>query len=243
MNKNEFLKKLSRLLHMLKEEEVHDIISEYEQHIDMKVAQGQSEEEAITAFGTVEELAIEILDAYHVKPDFKEKKKIEVIEKVQSESKKAMKTAGNVSLGFWSRLSAGIKRFASACKNEIKKAASTCKRWCMAPFLVLKNGFAKRNEESGNLPDKSVKVKKEWRIGKSIGKLFGLLLRFVKKLWYGCILLFFGGTGIILILMLGLLIVLWALGYPVVGITIVLLGTAMAVNAIAYYAGSKWRRI
>lgn len=243
MNKNEFLKKLSRLLHMLKEEEVQDILSEYEQHIDMKVVQGQSEEEAIAAFGTVEELAIEILDAYHVKPDFKEKKKIEVIEKVQSESKKAMKTAGNVSLGFWSRLSNGIKRFVSTCKTGIIKAASTCKRWCMTPVLFLKNGFTKKKDKTGKFSDKTAKEKKEWKIGRSLGKLFAALFRFIKKVCYGCIFLLFGGMGIFLILMLGLLIVLMALGYPVVGITITMLGTAMAINAIAYYAGSKWRRI
>ena len=74
MNKNDYLKRLAKLLHMLKEDEVNDIIVEYEQHIDMKIAEGMTEEDAVQAFGTVEELAADILDAYHVKPDFKEKK-------------------------------------------------------------------------------------------------------------------------------------------------------------------------
>ena len=39
------------------------------QHIDIKMQNGQSEEDAIRDFGPVKELAAEILEAYHVKPD------------------------------------------------------------------------------------------------------------------------------------------------------------------------------
>lgn len=232
MSKNEFLKKLSDLLHMLKEDEVNDIISEYEQHIDMKVAEGLSEEDAIAAFGTVEELATEILDAYHVKPNFKEKKKIEVMEKVQSESRKAIKNAGDAGKGIWSRLT-----------STVKKAASACKRLCLAPFLFLKRIFTKKKDNSELNVDKSVKVKKEWQIGKGIKALFRGLVRLIRKIWYGCILLLFGTAGVAFILTLGILIVLLVLGYPVIGVTIAFLGLVMAVNAVAYYAGSKWRRV
>lgn len=37
MDKNTFLKKLEQMLSVLQEDELKDIISEYEQHIDLRV--------------------------------------------------------------------------------------------------------------------------------------------------------------------------------------------------------------
>ena len=45
-------------------------MEEYEQHIDMKVQRGLTEEEAIADFGNVKELTAEILEAYHVRGDY-----------------------------------------------------------------------------------------------------------------------------------------------------------------------------
>ncbi len=70
MNKKEFLSALRETLAVLKEEELRDIIDEYEQHIDMKVANGLSEEEAIADFGDYKELTSELLEAYHVRADY-----------------------------------------------------------------------------------------------------------------------------------------------------------------------------
>ena len=243
MNKNDYLKRLSRLLHMLKEDEVRDIISEYEQHIDMKMAEGMSEEEAVAAFGTVEELAAEILDAYHVKPDFKEKKKIEVFEKVQTESKKAMKNAGEAGKGFWGTLKVKASNISTKCKNVLKKIGSGCKRIILAPFVMVKGLFTKKQSVKDNKVEKPVKVKKERKVISSIGAFFKGIFRLFKKCIYGCVLALFGFAGIVLILLLGFLIVLLLLGYPIAGITIGMLGTAMAVNTVAYYAGYRWRRI
>ena len=70
MDKNTFMRELERSLSVLQESELRDILSEYEQHIDMKVKSGLSEEEAIADFGSIPELTAEILDAYHVRADF-----------------------------------------------------------------------------------------------------------------------------------------------------------------------------
>ena len=70
MDKKEFLSKLEQSLSILEEDELRDIISEYEQHIDMKVEKGLTEEEAITDFGSFQELTEEILEAYHVRADY-----------------------------------------------------------------------------------------------------------------------------------------------------------------------------
>lgn len=70
MNKTEFLDELKMCLAVLEEKEQQDILEEYTQHIDMKMERGLSEEEAIGDFGDLAQLAAEILEAYHVNPDY-----------------------------------------------------------------------------------------------------------------------------------------------------------------------------
>lgn len=70
MDKNTFMKELEQSLSVLQESELKDILSEYEQHIDMKVESGLSEEDAIADFGGLPELTAEILEAYHVRADY-----------------------------------------------------------------------------------------------------------------------------------------------------------------------------
>lgn len=70
MTKVDFLALLEQRLIMLNDEERADLLSEYEQHIDMKVASGLSEEEAIADFGDPEELIKELLDAYHLNTNY-----------------------------------------------------------------------------------------------------------------------------------------------------------------------------
>lgn len=71
MTKEEFLKKLEQQLHLINDEERADILSEYEQHIEMKINNGLSEEEAIEDFGDMDELVKEILEAYHINTEYK----------------------------------------------------------------------------------------------------------------------------------------------------------------------------
>lgn len=70
MDKRTFLEELEKALSVLQEDELKDIVSEYEQHIDMKVQSGLSEEEAIADFGSIRELTADILEAYHVRADY-----------------------------------------------------------------------------------------------------------------------------------------------------------------------------
>ena len=65
MDKKTFISELEQALSVLQEEELRDIMEEYEQHIDMKVQRGLTEEEAIADFGNLKELTAEILEAYH----------------------------------------------------------------------------------------------------------------------------------------------------------------------------------
>ena len=66
MTKDTFIKKLKRNLKDLDEKEIAEIINEYSDHIDQKVASGKTIEEAIEDFGDLDELADEILSAYHI---------------------------------------------------------------------------------------------------------------------------------------------------------------------------------
>lgn len=68
MNKEQFIAYMNKKLAVIKDEERKDIIDEYVNHIEMKVADGSSEEEAIAAFGDIDEMIKEILDAYNINP-------------------------------------------------------------------------------------------------------------------------------------------------------------------------------
>lgn len=69
-NKESFLKELQDRLSVLEESEQQDILAEYAQHIDLRVAGGLTEEAAIRDFGDIDQLTVEILSAYHVKPTY-----------------------------------------------------------------------------------------------------------------------------------------------------------------------------
>ena len=68
MNKKEFVAFLNQRLAVLDEKERKEIIDEYVQHIEIKVENGKTEEEAIKDFGDLNEFVEEILSAYHVNP-------------------------------------------------------------------------------------------------------------------------------------------------------------------------------
>lgn len=73
MTKHEFLTLLEQRLMVLNDDERADLLSEYEQHIEMKIQSGLSEEEAIADFGDPEELIRELLEAYHLNTDYQPK--------------------------------------------------------------------------------------------------------------------------------------------------------------------------
>lgn len=69
MTKDEFLRLLDRKLDVINERERRDIIDEYRTHIEMKMKEGKTEEEAIADFGDIDELVDDILDAYKINTD------------------------------------------------------------------------------------------------------------------------------------------------------------------------------
>lgn len=70
-----FKQELNQRLHVLNEKERTEIISEYVDHITMKMEDGKSEEEAIADFGNIDDLCKEILESYHVNTEYSKAKK------------------------------------------------------------------------------------------------------------------------------------------------------------------------
>lgn len=77
MNKAKFEAYLRDQLSVLAPSEVDEIVAEYIQHIDMRVLDGISEEEAILDFGDLDELVNDLLDAYKINRENRELKKFE----------------------------------------------------------------------------------------------------------------------------------------------------------------------
>lgn len=70
MTKTEFLSLLEQRLMVLNDEERSDLLSEYQQHIEMKIQSGLSEEDAIADFGDPDALIRELLEAYHLNTSY-----------------------------------------------------------------------------------------------------------------------------------------------------------------------------
>lgn len=92
MNKNEFLNQLRKRLSVLSQEEIEELISEYSEHIDHKMSEGKSEEEAVNDFGDLGELSRSILQAYKLNEHYTNKPKFsEILEKSEITGRKFIK--------------------------------------------------------------------------------------------------------------------------------------------------------
>lgn len=93
MNKNEFLNQLRKRLSILSQDEIEELISEYSEHIDNKMSEGKSEEEAVSDFGDLGELSRSILQAYKLNYHYTNKPKFsELLEKSEITGRKFIKS-------------------------------------------------------------------------------------------------------------------------------------------------------
>lgn len=129
MDKKTFINELKTALSVLQEDELNDIVNEYEQHIDMKMKNGLSEDEAIADFGSIGELTADILEAYHVRADYADKK---------SEKKSFWGTNGNAGKEI-------LHQTGKTCKAAGEKAAHGLRGlggWILGIFLFWKQAAA-----------------------------------------------------------------------------------------------------
>lgn len=220
MKKEEFLTKLRKNLSVLEEGEIQDIVEEYEQHIDMKMKGGLSQEEAIKDFGDLKELTAGILEAYHVKADYNAEKKNIDFDKVKEESRKATEKATSV-----------IEKGAGV----LGKSAETAGKWGIQQIKKLYN-FVKR--PFTQLKERFYAGKKKAKGKGLLGRLWLLILEICSLVWHACLCFvrllwnlfwlfcgIFAGLGALgCIFWFGVLAVLLVMGYPVIGMTIVTIG-------------------
>ena len=217
MNKSEFLSELEKRIRVLDKSEIKDILAEYSQHIDMEISNGQTEDEAIKSFGSIEELTSEILVAYHVNPEYEYDAEIsEIIDSDNIENKSKEKKA-------FSEAEEGIKKWQK--KLHDKRLA---KKAIKAEQKALKK--EKSKDEFGEF------IEKGKNNGKAVGRSVGNGVKtLTSKIWTLCKWIFVilciipdAALAVISIFGIGILVVLMFQGYPVIGVLIALIGMAIA---------------
>lgn len=250
MDKTGFLKELKRYLIVLNEGEQKDILDEYSQHIDMKMERGMSESEAIKDFGDIEELASEILEAYHVNPQYGAGKHVKFARKeeipVADIAEKGRK--------FWSRIAGFFK------KAWEKAAAGLAGLWKLVkkPFRYSKEVWESRREHKKlravSLPEPLAGGQRKIRRKNMFGEISGMAAGGFRNLFYACFCLaawcirwmwnfamifaalIAGFMTLFALFGLGMLAVLLMQGYPLMGVTLGCLGGVLCLGALTAVA-------
>lgn len=259
MNKEKFLTELREYLSILENQEQEDILAEYAQHIDMKMQKGLSEEEAIRDFGSMEELASQILEAYHVKPEFRKKNAVFRIPKPKTGNvlgivqPKTDDAVGRVSFikrsGMWTKktwtkaahgIGAGFRWFSGKCRAFA--------RWLAKPFTGRKEEFGesageKRIKGEGTKEMGAHIVNLCRAVGRGIKALWNWIIRFcifwLKFMWNAAWLLFAvfcTCMAMVTLMGIGAMPILLSQGYPLVGIFIVCVGGLLCLGSLSYGA-------
>lgn len=209
MTKKEFLKELEDRLQMLDEKERKDMIEEYSQHISMRMKSGMKEEEAIDDFGDVDDLIAEILEAYHLDPEYEVKNR-----------KRSGKT------GITDFLGKRTKRDRTGNKDNISNKNNARRNRRVEGTAQFK---AEQGRKIEGIADKAIKTSGN-AVSWSWDKVKKLFFVFVKVLLIFLALpaAFFDLAGLV---GLGMLSVMAFQGYPVIGCVIIALGAVLSMTA------------
>lgn len=251
MNKTDFLNELKKYLTILEDREQEDILEEYAQHIDMKLSTGLSEEEAIRDFGSVEELAAQILEAYHVKPEYqavKTEKKLPDMAGVTQEGKRLWGTVRH----FFKGAAKAVGDLGRTCWKKMKAAAGWVVHMIGVPFVWLGKrlkGNGKHTKENIMAEDGRITVKENGYERRGPGGVLhsfgGFLGRIFSALWHcflwcvrwgwNCIMImaaFFSGLCCMALLFFFAMLLVWlSQGYPLAGVTLACFGGVLCAGA------------
>lgn len=271
MNKEEFITQLKESISILDDQEQQYFVEEYTQHIEMKMSQGMSEEEAVKEMGPLEELSKEILESYHVKINALEDRKV----KNQDYKKFFAKIKSQVDK-IYGKIAAGCKKAGAG----IKKCCIALRDICLKPFKKKKAGeetevaageeslpaceetavpaSGTKESQGGFLHGTARLVKRCCKgIGAMIkgcfrgaawlaGKCFYLALWCMLFLWNAfCI-----GAGLIgiffmavFVFLVGLFLVMLTQGYPTAGFTLCALGAFVSAGGVvaACFILTRWK--
>lgn len=214
MTKKEFLKELEDRLQMLDEKERKDMIEEYSQHISMRMKSGMKEEEAIDDFGDVDDLIAEILEAYHLDPEYEVK------------NRKRSEKTGISDLLPKDFLGKRTKRDRTGNKDNISNKSNVRRNKKVEETAQFK---AEQGRKREGIADKAIKTSGN-AVSWSWDKVKKLFFIFVKVLLIFLALpaAFFDLADLV---GLGMLSVMAFQGYPVIGCVIIAFGAVLSMTA------------
>ena len=222
MTKTDFLSLLKNKLSIIEENELNDILNEYEQHIEMKVQNDHvTEEEAIKDFGDIKELVADILESYHVKADYEINTKEEKHSHIKENAKEFGVNTKNLVGGVFSKSLNKIKSFFKKCSDKVKSI------------------FKPKTRE---------KEKEEVTDNKKTGKFISAFKKFIKNciqflwkciiiVWNLCIIgfiIFVACFGLIMLYISGTALVMLVQKYPMWGILIVSISSILFCGAVIF---------
>ena len=243
-NKDWFLKELQGRIAVLEDAEQQDILAEYAQHIDLRVAGGLTEEEAIQDFGDLDQLAAEILEAYHVKPAFSSPMTgVKVVSVPDPRPVLKRGCAGAAALvrrlggalgRFFRRISLGAAALVRTCRLGLKRLFSRKAQPAEGPETECRAAQATvSSSETAPIGQAKKSGSGLSRTKQGLGRLFHSLGRFLgclgRLVWNLVLLLCaapFAGAGLLCLVGLGLMVVLLFQGYPSAGAALFCLGGA-----------------
>lgn len=251
-SKESFLKELQSGLAVLAESEQQDILAEYAQHIDMRMAGGLTEEEAIRDFGDIHQLTAEILAAYHVNPSYAAGSGNPVhLPNPRPALSRGLTRAG----GFFRNAGHQIAALLAKVGRAILVPPRRLARWVRS--LVHRNPSQPMTEpESEALPMDSAKQSRPLatRRANRIGRFFRQLGRGIARLmrlaawlaWNGALLLCaipFVFAGFLALICVGVLAVWLTQGLPLAGAALGCVGIlAFCAGILGLGCGLIWHR-
>lgn len=242
MKKDEFFQILRKKLAIIEENELNDILSEYEQHIAMKMENGNiTEEEAIKDFGNIEELVAEILESYHVKVNYNAKIK----EEKQAQLKESAKEIGENTKHFCGKVFQKAKALLKKGWDSTKACFKNVETWIsrIAKSEEKEKTFLLGTDKQ--LPDhigeKPSRCRKWFsKIAALIQSMFRACFRLcrwaIKMAWNLCVagIVFFVGIFTCLMLYIsGASIVFTVMDYPLLGVFFISFGMVIFSAAVA----------
>lgn len=238
MNKQDFLQELQSRIRILEEAEQQDILAEYAQHIDLRMAGGLSEEEAIQDFGDPGELAAEILEAYHVDPSRLTP---------PAQPKQAAQALRQSAAGVRDRICRLGHSFSEGlCRFGRGFAAWWRRRGQQLKSLVHRTHRPKdTNKEASSMshaPHSHAVLLRIKQAGRWLGRLLAALAHLAWNLLMLVVILPFAGAGLLALLCIGLLAVLLIQGYPLAGPLLCGIGFVLCCAALVGLGATLFRR-
>lgn len=227
MNKREFLDVMENRLSVLEAQEREDMLSEYEQHIELKMKSGMSEQEAIDDFGDIDSLIAEILEAYHIDPSYKGVRK-----------KGASEGIGKKASGVLTKSRQSLSNFMEQQKEKQEQR------------MEQKREEDKEKPPRWKRPDGVFEKEKGRETAKAVGKktvnIIKRLLIFCVKVLLVLVMVPAVAAALCALFGFGVLAILLMQGYPLVGATLVMFGCILGFGSFSLFVltfiTSRWSK-